>query len=127
MRTEGYGLEADITLDGVPLTVMDAFSPPLAPLPPGPIEHARFSANEFSAQTWEEIFSGNPHGERSLKRIRGWSYWGYGLIIAVNPMVVDFGILQLEAGPRTHDERCVGASVRVLIDRLDLTVESLGR
>ncbi len=123
LPTQGLALEAEITVDGVPLTVMDAFSSPLTPLAPGPIEKPQFLANEFSAQTWEETFSGNPDCEKGLKRIRSWTYWGYGRIVGINPTVVDFGIMQLEAGPRTHDERCVGAFIRVLIDRLDLVAE----
>ena len=28
----------------------------------------------------------------------GWTYWGYGRIVGINPLVVDFGIMQLRAG-----------------------------
>ena len=36
-------------------------------------------------------------------------------------MIVDFGLLQLEVGPRTRDQRCVGEFVKIKIDRLSLS------
>ncbi len=60
----------------------------------------------------------------SRKDTQGWKYEGYGEVVGVNPTVVDFGILTLSAGPPTHDKRCIGEFVRVLIDRLDLYGEA---
>ena len=126
VRTEGWGLEAEVILEGQKLTVMDTFSPASQPAPPGQLENVQFVANEFTPQTWEEIFSGNPHRLKTLKQARGWRYEGYGEVIGVNPMRIDFGILTLQAGPHTHDERCVGEFVRLWIDRLDLYADLVG-
>lgn len=120
LRTDGTGLEAEVVVNGEKLTVMDAFSPPLAPIGPGQLRNAEFCANVFTEQTWEDIFSGNPGNLKMLKHVHGWTYEGYGQITAINPTVIDFGVLTLETGPPTHDERCIGEFVRLVIDRLDL-------
>ena len=120
IRTQGMGLEAEVVLNGQKLVVMDSFSPPLAPLNPGNLTDPHFSANEFSDQSWEEMFSGNPDRDKRLKHIDGWKYVGYGVIVSVNPTILDLGIIQLEAGPNTHDQRCIGEYIMVIIDRLDL-------
>lgn len=52
----------------------------------------------------------------------GWTYLGYGQVIQVSPMIVDFGMVQLEVGPHTRDQRCVGEFVKIKIDRLSLSL-----
>ena len=69
------------------------------------------------------MFSGNPDHDKRLVHIDGWKYEGYGEIVSVDPTVIDFGIIQLEAGPNTHDQRCIGEYVMVIIDRLVLCAE----
>ena len=117
IHTEGYGLEAEVVFGDTKLTVMDAFSVPDKMHAPGLLEDVGFCANEFSGPSWEEIFQGNPTKEKKLERLSGWSYFGYGEIVSINPTSVDFGIFTLEAGPRTNDARCIGEFVKVHIDR----------
>ena len=120
IHTQGMGLEAEVVLNGQKLVVMDSFSPPLAPMSPGNLKNPMFSANEFSDQSWEDMFSGNPDRDKRLEHIDGWKYIGYGEIVSVNPTILDLGGIQLEAGPNTHDKRCIGEYIKVIIDRLDL-------
>ena len=117
IHTEGYGLEAEVVFGDTKLTIMDAFSVPDKMHAPGLLEDVGFCANEFSGPSWEEIFQGNPTKEKKLERLSGWSYFGYGEIVSINPTSVDFGIFTLEAGPRTNDARCIGEFVKVHIDR----------
>jgi hypothetical protein len=120
IHTQGMGLKAEVVLNGQKLVVMDSFSPPLAPMAPGNLKSPQFSANEFSDQSWEDMFSGNPDCAKRLEHIDGWKYIGYGEIVSLNPTILDLGGIQLEAGPNTHDQRCIGEYIMVIIDRLDL-------
>jgi hypothetical protein len=79
------------------------------------------SCLELGDLCWEDIFNGNKDKQKKLvKSNRDWSYEGYGQIISINPIVVDFGDLELELGEWTHDERVVGEYIYWKIDRLDL-------
>ena len=120
IHTHGMGLAAEVVLNGQKLVVMDSFSSPLAPMSPGNLKNPQFSANEFSHQSWEDMFSGNPDRDKRLEHIDGWKYIGYGEIVSVNPTILDLGDIQLETGPNTHDQRCIGEYIMIIIDRLDL-------
>jgi hypothetical protein len=121
IKTEGYALEAQVEYAGTVLHVMDEFSPPGERSAPGSIRQAEFSYETFEALTWEETFSGNPRCRKELEHIAGWSYLGYGQIVSVDPVRIDFGILEMEDPLSTHDERCIGEFVCVKIDRLQLS------
>jgi hypothetical protein len=63
------------------------------------------------------------HQDNSKNLIKGhndWEYEGYGQIKSLNPVVVDFGDIQLETGEWTDDETLVGEFVYWKIDRLDI-------
>ncbi len=124
LRTEGEYLLTEVRVDGQALGVMAEFSP----LPPGEWERSHF---EFSALTadddddadgWEKTFGGNPERVKRLVRTGHWSYDGYGQIVSIQPVVVDFGVLSLELGDWTHDARCIGEYVFVPIARLNLHI-----
>jgi SAM-dependent methyltransferase len=120
VRTEGFALAADVEIDDHRLVVMDQFSPPGERAAAGPLQKARLSADEFDPLSWEEMSAGNPERRKRLVHLTGWSYLGYGQVVQVNPMVVDFGIARLEIGPHTRDERWIGEFVKIKIDRLSL-------
>lgn len=124
IRTEGVGLEAEILVNGQKLFVMDEFSPSDIPASPCELSNPQFGAIGFTNQSWEDMFSGNPDHDKRLKHIEGWKYEGYGEIVSVDPTIVDFGTLRLEAGPITHDQRCIGEHIMVIIDRLDLSADT---
>ena len=121
IQTEGFALAAEVEINGHRLIVMDQFSPPGGKRGAGVLQDVRLSADEFAPLTWEAVFSGNPNAEKRLTHVTGWTYLGYGQVVQVDPMIVDFGFLQLEVGPRTHDRRCVGEFVKIKIDRLSLS------
>lgn len=85
IRTEGYALEAEIEVGGCRLCVMDGFSHYERPAPPGVLKRAQFSVLEVKQLSWEEVFSGNPSREKRLERLSGWSYSGYGEVVAISP------------------------------------------
>lgn len=122
LKTDGLGLEALIEINGIKLTVMDSFSH-------FPQEYTSNGTPEFSYivdenLTWEETFKGNKNKEKKLEQLKGWSYHGYGQILSLNPTIVDFGILKLDIGYLTNDDRVIGESVKVKIGRLDLSFTS---
>ena len=124
IRSQGFALEAEIEVSGQRLCVMDSFSQPESPRSPGPLRGCRLTALERDGWSWEEAFSGNRNKEKRLEALDGWSYVGYGQIVAISPTIVDVGVARLEVGPVTHDERCIGEYVQVQIDRLEMTTET---
>ena len=121
IETDGLGMEARVRVDGVELVVMDDFT--FLPSDAIDLEHPEFGYLEDDSRdsTWEAMFSGNPQREKRLKRLQGWEYDGFGQVVSIKPVVVDFGVLELEIGDFTNDERCVGQWIKVPIARLDLT------
>lgn len=117
IASEGEYLEAVIEVDGQRLHVMDEFgggqmaagTPFLAELWP--------VASELD--DWDAIFRANPGREQGLRRLDGWRYLALGVVVSVDPVVCDCGLLQLENPFTTHDVRCVGAYVGVTLARLD--------
>lgn len=69
---------------------------------------------------WEERFNRNTSQSRSLVHTGKWSYDGFGQIVSLNPVVADFGNIELELGYITHDTRCVGEYIYERIERLDI-------
>ncbi|MCD4784350.1 MAG: hypothetical protein K8T10_11065 [Candidatus Eremiobacteraeota bacterium] len=69
---------------------------------------------------WEETFSRNNQKKKCLINIGNWSYDGYGQIISINPVVVNFGCFPLELGDWTNDKRVIGEYIFWKIDRLDI-------
>lgn len=69
---------------------------------------------------FETIFSGNPNKEKKLVKVSDWEYEGYGQIIGINPVTIDFGDFELEAGDWVNDNRVVGEFIYWKIARLDI-------
>ena len=123
LSTEGHGLEAKIRVEGHVLVVMDDFS--TIPNEVMDLDRPEFSYLNIEGSTWEEQFSGNPNKLKKLVSKGGWSYDGYGQIVSIRPVIADFGLLKLDIGDFTNDERCVGAWIHEAIERLELTFRSL--
>ncbi len=71
-------------------------------------------------ESWEALFSGNPHKTKSLIHIKDWEYQANGIIISVSPdVMVDVGITILEAPITSNDHRLIGESISFKINRLD--------
>ena len=117
IATEGDYLEAVIEVDGQRLHVMDEFGG--AQLAAGTQVRLELSPMPSERDDWAAIFTSNPGREKRLLRLDGWRYLAQGVVVSVDPVVCDCGLLQLENPFTTHDERCVGAYVGVTLARLD--------
>lgn len=136
IKTEGYGLLAEVEVNGRHLNVMDNFSvlsgerqrPEVLAGQVIQDSQVEFDFLEDDAPwTWEEMFSGNPKHKKRLvlRHIDEWAYDAYGELLSINPVVVDFGAIQLDIGDFTHDPQCVGEWVLVKVARIDMWVQCL--
>lgn len=120
-HTDGLGRVAEVWVDGHLLTVCDAYSAADRRCPPGAMDEVKFSYLTEAGFTWDEAIRANPSHRRALEPVRGWAYAGYGLVLQVMPVVVDFGMMRMEDANWTSDERLVGKYVRIPIDRLEVS------
>lgn len=120
LRTEGYGRAAEIEVDGSRLTVVDGISRAEAPASPGPIENPKFDVVFVVPGSWRRAIEANPDGERKLEPQWGWRYLGFGRVVALDPVRLDFGALVLELSLPPAEDRKVGDSVCLAIDRIRL-------
>jgi len=118
--TAGRGRKAEVWVDGNLMTVCDNLSEKGKKCPPGPLEDFRFSYMSVECPDWDDAAKANRSKRKRLEKVRGWSYTGYGQIVSVMPVVVDFGLLTMEAPHWASDERLVGSYVEVAIDRLEI-------
>ncbi|WP_219136917.1 hypothetical protein [Janthinobacterium sp. UMAB-60] len=117
IATEGDYLEAVIEVDGQRLHVMDEFGG--VQLAAGTLFQAELWPMVSELGDWDAIFRANPGREKRLVRLDGWRYLALGVVVSVDPVVCDCGLLQLENPFTTHDARCVGAYIGVTLARLD--------
>ena len=122
IKTDGFGLLAEIRIGEQVLGVMDEFS--MIELEYLEISEPEFSYLSLEGLSWELMFGGNPNQEKKLVRTGDWSYEAYGQIISINPVFADFGLFTLELGNFTNDDRCVGEWIVEKIDRLELTFKT---
>ena len=118
-HTDGEYLEATLLVEGVELRVMDSFGG--AGCTPGQEIDVDISVGiDYEGEEWESMFAGNPTNKKALQNNGGWSYRAFGVITIIEPEVmVDVGVMELEAPINTNDSRVLGASVAFTIDRLD--------
>ena len=119
-HTEGRGREATVWVDGRALAVYDGLSRPGRRVAPGVLEGVTFRYMTIAGAPWAQFVRGNPSRKRLLEPVRGWSYVGYGRVTSIMPVVVDFGLLNMEDANWTNDEALVGKYVRIPIDRLEI-------
>ena len=119
--TEGPARKAEVWVDGTLLVVMDDYSRPDAPAAPGVLSDARFTYLSDEGTCWDRAVAGNPANRRLLEPVRGWRYVGYGQVVQIMPVVIDFGLLRMEDANWTSDEALVGRFVCVPVDRLCIT------
>jgi hypothetical protein len=120
LRTEGYGLTAEISVDGSPLTVVDGISRVDAPAAPGPVADPRFDVVFVAPERWQRAVAANPARERRLEHRWGWRYLGFGRVVSLDPVRLDLGVLELELALPPDDARRIGDHVAIAIDRIRL-------
>jgi hypothetical protein len=118
LRTEGYGLEAEIDVDGCRLRVMDAISPIEEPAAPGPVRDPIFTAVVVAPDSWTRAVSENPECEKRLEPSWGWRHRGYCEIVSLDPLRADLGVLVLELDLPPDTARKRGDFVALAIDRI---------
>ena len=71
---------------------------------------------------WDTIFGENKGRETKIEKseTKDWTYYCYGIIQSVKPVIADFGDLQLDLGDWTDDEKVVGEYIYWTIDRLNI-------
>lgn len=117
VSTDGEYLEAIVEVAGEQLHVMDSFGG--SSMVPGQRIEIELEACVWDPGEWDEVFRSNPERKKALVWLEGWHYRALGQIVAVNPVVCDCGLIQVDGPISTHDPRCVGEFVGFKIQRLD--------
>ncbi len=120
-HTEGLGKLAEVWVDGQEMFVCDGISTPEHKCPPGVMEKVRFHYATYEEFSWESALAANPSRKKTIEHVRKWSYTGFGRIVSVMPVVIDFGMLTMESPIWNTDERLVGRYLGVSIDRLEIS------
>jgi len=118
IRTEGYGREAEIEVDGVRLRVVDAVSEPGEAATPGRIDAPIFTAVIVAPASWAQAVAENPDRVKRLEPRFGWRHRGLGEITSVSPLRADLGVLDLELSLPADPAREPGDFVALEIDRI---------
>ena len=123
-HTPGLGRQAEVWVDGALLAVCDGISPPGERTPPGPLENVTLTFVCMGGIDWAEAVRSNPMKRQDLDPQKGYSYVGYGRVLDIMPVTIDFGMVTMTDGSWAHDEALVGRYVRLEIDRLEVVPES---
>jgi hypothetical protein len=118
--TKGLGREAEVWVDGRLLVVCDGVSQPARCCPPGVLRQVRFTYMTAEGFAWDQAVRGNPGRKKLLEHVRGWRYVGFGQVVQVMPVTVDFGLLTMEDANWSTNEELVGEFVKITIDRLEV-------
>ena len=121
LRTEGFGLEAEIEVDGCRLRVVDAVSGPGRDATPGPVDAPVFTAVVVAPDSWKRALEENPDRVKRLEPLWGWRYRGFAEIVSLEPLRADLGALVLELDFPPDAARSCGDFVALAIDRIRLT------
>ncbi|MCP4375130.1 MAG: hypothetical protein GY794_02965 [bacterium] len=122
-HTDGFARKAEVLLGDESLIVCDGISSPEVRCVPGLIENVRFSYPSLEGFQWFEAVRDNPSNKIRLEHVRGWSYVGFGRVVSIMPVTIDFGMLTLEDPNWSDDKDLAGKYVKVSIDRLDLSID----
>ena len=118
--TEGLGKLAEVWVDGHSLFVCDNVSTPQKLCRPGVVRNAAFRYVSREAFGWDQAVAENAGRKRILQHQHHWSYVGYGRVVQIMPVRIDFGLLCMEDANWTTVESLVDEFVRVAIDRLEI-------
>ena len=118
--TQGFARAAEVWVDGHLLAVCDSVSSPGHPCAPGLLEDVKFSYPSLEGFSWDQAIRGNRIGNNRLAHVRYWSYVGYGRVVGIIPVMIDFGLLTMEDANWSDQDSLIGKYVRVPIDRLEI-------
>lgn len=121
--TDGLARQAEVWVEGTLLVVMDEYSRPNERLAPGVLDDVKFTYLADEGFSWPDAIRGNRARRMRIECVRGWRYVGYGRVVQIMPVLIDFGLFAMEDANWTNDEKLIGQFVRVPIDRLAITRE----
>ena len=119
-HTRGRGRQADVWVAGELLTVCDGVSSAESVIPAGPMECVRLRYMTESPVALSNTIDENPRLRKGLDHLRSWAYTGYGQVISIMPVMIDFGLVTMEDPNWATDESLIGRYVKVAIDRLEI-------
>ncbi len=116
----GHGQAADVWVGGELMRVYDSFTPPGERAVPGLLENVRFRYIADEPVDWDTARDENLGFRKRLDSVQGWAYVGYGQIVDIMPVRIDFGLLQMDDANWSTDRNLIGQYVRVTLDRLEI-------
>ncbi len=119
-HTEGLGGLAEVWVDGTLLSVCDGVSVADEPCRPGLIESVQLQYVSLQSVSLALTAAENRSNKKYLDPVQQWTYVGYGQVVSIMPVVVDFGLVQMADSNWVTDESFVGRYVAVPIDRLEI-------
>ena len=119
-HTRGRGRQAEVWVADELFTVCDGISSAESLTPAGPMEGVRFRYMTESPVALSSTVKENPRLRKGLDHLRSWAYTGYGQVVSIMPVMIDFGLLTMEDPNWATDESLIGRHVRVAIDRLEI-------
>jgi len=117
-ETEGRGGEARVSVNGVSLAVVDAWSAGDTPAQPGPLPGARL---EVVAIPRLSALASSDAVEPGLQREWGWRYRARAKVVSCEPLRVDLGPFRAELELSLREELHPGDTLDLAIDRIILT------
>lgn len=119
IKTEGEYLQAELSVDGVKVCVMDEFGG--GKYQSGESIDVELTAGLYDEdESWESMFSENSDGKKTLEHLGSWRYRAYGVITRISPeIMVDVGLMEIEAPIDTRDDRLIGEYIAFTIARMD--------
>ena len=119
-HTDGLGGLAEVWVDGTLLSVCDSVSLADRPTGPGLMQDVRLQYVSQQGVSLALAARENRARKKYLDPVRRWTYVGYGQVVSIMPVVIDFGLLRMEDANWVTDESLVGRYVAVPIDRLEI-------
>ncbi len=119
-HTEGLGRLAEVWVDETLLAVCDGVSKAGRRARAGVIEGVAFQYVCQQGFSLADAAADNVGQKKYLDPVRQWAYVGYGQIVSIMPVIVDFGLLQMLDPNWVTDESLIGRYVAVPIDRLEI-------
>ena len=88
----------------------------------GQLIEAYFDHLEYGLD-WDVIFNENKNKVLKIEQANDseWSYYGYGKVKSIDPIIADFGDIQLDLGNWTNDPKVIGEYIYWKIERLDIS------
>jgi hypothetical protein len=119
LATEGRGGEAQVSVNGERLAVVDGLSPGDAPTSPGPLSSARLEVVTIPHLSASAREDDDPSCR--LRREHGWRYRARARVLSSEPLRVDLGAFTVELALELRGGIAAGDLLDLAIDRIILS------